>query len=79
MATLFFVSELICLSRQLTDAFSLPPTNHFANGGFQSSTLSHSLNHFRDFAWSAQNSSEFSHACFLILSSFFPYKINLIF
>jgi hypothetical protein len=31
-------------SRQLYETFSLPPTNHFANGGFQSSTFFQGLN-----------------------------------
>src|SRR6185436_16199585 len=33
-----------CRSRQLYETFSLPPTNHFANGGFQSSTFFQGLN-----------------------------------
>ena len=35
----------MCRSTQLTETLSFPPTNHFACGGFQSSTLSHFLNH----------------------------------
>src|SRR4051794_17919562 len=31
----------MCRSRQLTEAFSLPPTNHFANGGSHSSACCH--------------------------------------
>ena len=30
-----------CRSRQLDEALSFPPTNHFAYGGFHSSTVSH--------------------------------------
>src|ERR1700685_1599036 len=34
-----------CLSTQLYEAFSSPPTNHFQNGAFEvSSTVSHRLN-----------------------------------
>ena len=34
--------------RSYTTAFSLPPTNHLANGGCQSSTLSHGLSQWSD-------------------------------
>src|SRR6187200_3174736 len=76
MAALFFASESICLSRQLTDGFNIPPTNHFANGRFHSSTFFHSLNQSRFFACSAQNCSRFSIACLLKLTSFFPSNVS---
>ena len=46
-------------SRQFTEAFSFPPTNHFACGGFQSRTFFHGLSHWSSFAQSAQNASGF--------------------
>ena len=42
-------------STQLTLAFSVPPTNHFACGGFHSSTRVHGVNHSSSAAKPAQN------------------------
>jgi hypothetical protein len=44
-------------STQLTLALSVPPTNHFACGGFQSSTLVHGVNHSSSWAKPAQKAS----------------------
>src|SRR5690606_33265839 len=72
MAALFLMSFVMCLSRQFTDAFSLPPTNHRANGGFQSRTLSHSFDHTRLRVCSAQNFSVSFAASFAAFSSLLP-------
>src|SRR4051812_36017570 len=44
-------------SRQLSLALIRPPTNHFANGSFHASTLSHGLNQCSELAASAQKAS----------------------
>jgi hypothetical protein len=54
---LFRVAVRACRSRQLTDAFNFPPTNHLAWGGFQSNTLRQGWNHSSSAARSAQNLS----------------------
>ena len=47
-----------CRSTQLYVALSLPPTNHFAYGGFHSQTVSNGSNHVtRSRASAPQNSS----------------------
>src|SRR6476469_2502406 len=52
-----------CRSTQLWLTLSLPPTNHFANGGFdQSRTVSKSSNQSRALACSAQNPSKSASA-----------------
>src|SRR4051812_4174060 len=55
--------EPMCLSMQFTDTLSLPPVNHFACGGFQSSTLLHFFDHCSCEACSAQNASGSFSAC----------------
>ncbi len=57
-AALFFLGPERWRSRQLTEALSLPPTNHFAFGGFQSRTFFHGLNQSSSFAKPAQNFSK---------------------
>jgi len=45
-----------CLSRQLTQKFSLPPLNHLKYGSFSSYVLSHCFSHVSpSFARSPQN------------------------
>src|SRR3990170_8461875 len=69
MAALFFVSEPMCRSRQFAEAFSSPPVNQRAKGGFHSSTLSHRLCQTRFPACSPQNFSGSARASFDICSS----------
>src|SRR4051812_9301522 len=57
IAALFFRHVLRCRSVQLALTFSLPPTNHLANGSFHSSTLSNGFIHVSDLACSAQKPS----------------------
>ena len=47
---------------QLTETLSLPPTNHFAFGGFQSRTFFHGLNQVSSFAKPSQNFSKLRSA-----------------
>ena len=54
--------EATCRSRQFTDAFRVPPTNHFTNGGVHSSTVSQGRLHSSRPASSAQNASGSSAA-----------------
>ncbi len=56
-------------SRQLTLMFSCPPTNHFACGGCQSSTVSHGRDHSSSPAIRAQNPSGSRSASAYRLSS----------
>src|SRR3954467_2277662 len=44
-----------CRSRQFSEMFSFPPTNHFANGAFHSSTLLQRLRQVSSSASRAQN------------------------
>ena len=48
-----------CRSRQFSETFSFPPTNHFANGSFHSSTLLHFFCQISSAASRAQNLSGF--------------------
>src|ERR1700748_3551046 len=58
IAALFFRCVDKCRSRQLYEMLIFPPTNHFANGGlFQSSSVSHFLNHVSSDAIRGQNVS----------------------
>src|ERR1019366_7475793 len=41
MAALFRRGPARCRSRQFSERLSLPPTNHFANGAFHSTTFFH--------------------------------------
>src|SRR6476469_4918463 len=59
MAALFLRGPSRWRSRQFSETFSLPPTNHLANGSFQSSTFVHFLLHFSSEASRAQNLSGF--------------------
>src|SRR5581483_7500324 len=77
MAALFLRCESMCRSKQFTDAFKSPPENHRANGGFQSSTVSHSLNQTRFFACSAQKREGSSRAVKMDLSSRIPGLIEI--
>src|SRR5438094_5817282 len=54
MAALFLRGPSRWRSRQLELTLILPPTNHWACGSFQTSTLSHFLNQCSDSACSAQ-------------------------
>ena len=57
-----------CRSRQLYETFSLPPTNHFAKGGFQSSTFFQGVNQETcSFAICAQKRSGLFSPSFAVL------------
>src|SRR4051812_48032763 len=60
IATLSPLPAATCASRQLYERFVCPPTNHFAYGGFHSSTLSHLRNQCSSLAASAQKRSGLS-------------------
>ena len=64
IAALFLFGPSQWRSTQLYEALSWPPTNHLANGGFQSSTLSQGLNQSSASACSAQKPSGSSLARF---------------
>src|SRR5262245_43784720 len=55
IAALFFRPLLTCRLRQLYDALSFPPINHFAQGESHSSTFFHGLNHSSSLAALPQN------------------------
>src|SRR5437016_2429117 len=55
-----------CRSRQFSETFSCPPTNHFAFGALQSSTCFHGLRHVSSFASRAKNFSGCSTLSFHI-------------
>src|SRR3989344_4469694 len=55
-----------------SDAFIVPPTNHFAKGGSHSSVLSQVLNQNRFFACSFQNKIKSESAFFLVIVSLCP-------
>src|SRR6187402_3514128 len=59
IAALFCRAVPRCRSRQFSETFSFPPTNHFAYGSCQSSTFSHFLFQLRSEASRAQNLSGF--------------------
>src|ERR1051325_4424356 len=58
-----------CRSTQFTLALIVPPTNHFACGGFQSRTCVHGVNHSSSDAKAAQNASGSRSASAYTLSS----------
>ncbi len=55
MAALFLSGPSTWRSRQLSEMFSLPPTNHFAYGSFHSSVFFHGFIHRSCFACFSQN------------------------
>src|SRR5262245_926143 len=57
IAALFLRHDAAWRSTQLALTFSLPPTNHFASGSFQSSTFCHGAAHDSAPAISAQKPS----------------------
>src|SRR6188768_3934386 len=69
MAALFLRHVRTWRSRQLTLALSLPPTNHFACGGFQSSTFVQGVLHSSSEANMAQKASGSLSACSYIEAS----------
>src|SRR5689334_12930804 len=46
-----------CRSKQFSERFSFPPMNHFANGGFHSTTFRQRFRHTSSLASRAQNLS----------------------
>src|SRR5579859_5528269 len=60
IAALFFLHVATWRSRQLYERLVSPPTNHFAQGQFHSSTLSHFLNQCSSPATADQNLSGLS-------------------
>src|SRR5206468_10416182 len=55
IAALFRRDPARCRSRQFSETFSFPPTNHFANGGFHSRTFPHGARQTNSFASRVQN------------------------
>src|SRR5690242_10719048 len=61
-AALLRRAVLMCRSTQFAEMLSCPPMNHFACGGFQSSTVVHGLYQRSSFACASQNASGFCAA-----------------